>query len=122
MYPNPHEQVAEAKSLVESWKRRYELYSREVGRLLSENVRLRDALLSSGFSRVADDSTSYPHLALARRLGLDYGDVLSFADGLTSAQEGRPPTVWQAGACARLVGSAGAVSAITDLWKSGRPR
>ena len=41
---------------------------------------------------------SYPYLALSRERGLEYGDVLSFADGLRSPE----PSVWAQRAAARL--------------------
>jgi hypothetical protein len=65
---------------------------------LPRDVQLAQRLRSCVESMIAEDvaeeldpigrrSSSYPYLALARRVGADYGDVLWFADYLTSAQE-----------------------------------
>ena len=78
--------LLEAMVIVE-WAYRQADAGHNLERTRAEARRLFGDSRASRYGGIAPDSESYPFLALSRRLGLDYGDVLVWSDRAERAHE-----------------------------------
>ena len=97
------------------------LSSPDYQRLMRESVA--EQAKASCLSRTLLESDSYPYLALSRKIGAEYGDVLSYVDMLQLCEDTLraplvPETIWHMRALERLTLEQRRV--VAELWESWR--